>query len=344
MNTTAKKRELWVDYTKAIACLSVLTFHVIYGLQNAGIQCDATLTVLKEFCGIFQIPMFMVASGYLFSKRPMGNYFKFQGRKLLNLGVPFVVFTSVYYFINSQAGSMVNFSSSTKQLWKCFLISPIAQYWYIFATILIFLLLPIVEIIFKNEWIILFVLLAWKIINWYEISLGYYDYYFAQYAFYFYLGVLYGRHNEVFTVKKDTYRTAIPLAMGMIALFASEYLYQWGMRGIVEMVISVITVYLLIYLFSNYENVLGNKFLQIIAKYSFQIYLMHTMVTAATRIVLAKIGVTQCWLQFVIGWIAGLSMTILVSFVCEKSIILNFVFFPEKTIQQLRGMFGKREN
>ncbi|MCR4802192.1 MAG: acyltransferase family protein, partial [Lachnospiraceae bacterium] len=188
MSATNSKRELWVDYIKAIACLSVLTFHVIYGLQNAGLECYPVLAVIKDFCTIFQIPTFMIASGYLFSKKPIGNYFKFEARKLLNLGVPFVVFTSVYYFINSAAGSMVNFQSDRKSLIDCLILTPIAQYWYIFATIIIFIFLPIVEKVFKNEGIILLILLSWKLVNWYQISFCGYDYYFAQYAFYFYIG------------------------------------------------------------------------------------------------------------------------------------------------------------
>ena len=110
------KERTMIDYMKAVACLSVLTFHVIYGLQNANMECGPVLSTVKEICGIFQIPAFMFASGYLFGKRKMGNYFKFEGRKLLNLGVPYIVFTVVYYVINVTFSSSVNFTYEIQDL------------------------------------------------------------------------------------------------------------------------------------------------------------------------------------------------------------------------------------
>ena len=79
----------------------------------------------------------------------MGNYFHFQGRKIVNLGVPYIVFSIVYYVINVTFSSSVNFSYTPKDLLKIY-ITPIAQYWYLLATLLIFLFLPILEKLIKN--------------------------------------------------------------------------------------------------------------------------------------------------------------------------------------------------
>jgi fucose 4-O-acetylase-like acetyltransferase len=305
-------------------------------LQNAGLPCGMVLTVVKEFCGLFQIPAFMFASGYLFSKKPIGNYFKFEGRKLLNLGVPYIVFSAVYYFVNVSFSSSVNFTYTPKDLIGIYM-TPLAQYWYIFATILIFLFLPVLELVISNEFILLAFLVTWKLINSYYISETNYDYFFSQYAYIFYLGVLYGRHHDAISLKDEKARTVIPIFVLCIGTFASKYFFDWSITiTVIEMFIPLLTTYLLVYFFETFADKIENKFLSLVAKYSFQIYLLHTMVTAAMRIVMVKGGITNQWIQFVIGWSVGLSVTMFVAWFCERTEILNIFFFPERTVKKLR--------
>lgn len=330
------KRELWIDYLKAVACLSVLTFHVIYGLQNAGLECGTFLSRLKDLCGIFQIPVFMFASGYLYGKKKNTSYVKFEGKKLLNLGVPYVVFSVVYYVINVSFQSSVNFSYTMNNLLEIYK-TPLAQYWYIFATLLIFLALPILEKLIQNEFMLLLFLLAWKLVNSYWISVTNYDYYFSQYAFYFYLGTLYCRHHKELTLTREKKGTVLVCILGFFALFFSSYFYEWGSAfPIKEMFLAMLSIYLLTYVFESKEEKMGNILLRTVAKYSFQIYLLHTMATAAIRIVLAKVGVVSQWPQFIIGWVFGLGLTLFVAFLCEKTVYFNFLFFPERTYGKIR--------
>lgn len=331
-----KKREVWIDYIKAVACLAVLTFHVIYGMQNAGLECGMFLSGLKVFCGIFQIPVFLFASGYLFGKKKVTSYVRFEGRKLLNLGVPYIVFSIVYYVINVTFQSSVNFSYTPKNLIEIY-ITPLAQYWYIFATILIFLVLPILEKLIQNEVLLLAFLLAWKLVNSYWLSVTNYDYYFSQYAFYFYLGTLYCRHHRELSLKKEKKITVFVSCLGFLLLFFSMYFYKWGSATPVkEVFLAVLAIYLLTYFFENYAEKMENWLLRTVAKYSFQIYLLHTMVTAATRILLCRLGLLSQWPQFLFGWIIGLGVTIFVAYVCEKTVYCNVFFFPERTYKKLR--------
>lgn len=330
------KRELWIDYLKAVACLAVLTFHVIYGMQNAGLECGVFLSACKTLCGIFQIPVFMFASGFLFGKKKITSYLKFEGRKLWNLGLPYVLFSVVYYAINVSFQSSVNFSYSFHNLLEIY-ITPLAQYWYILATLLIFLILPILERLIQNEFLLLAFLLSWKLVNSYWLSFTNYDYFFSQYAFYFYLGTLYCRHHKELTLKKEKAVTVLVSLLLFLLLFFSEYFYEWGSAVVIrEVFLAVLSIYLLVYFFETYEEKIENRLLRVVAKYSFQIYLLHTMATAATRIILMKLGLVSQWPQFIFGWMIGLSATMVAAFLCEKTVYLNFLFFPERTIKELR--------
>lgn len=332
-----KKREVWIDYMKAVACISVLVFHVIYGLQNAGIPCGRILTIIKELCGIFQIPVFLFASGYLYGKKKTGNYGVFLGRKFLNLGIPYIVFSVVYYLINTSFRSSVNFSYTIKDIIGIYKM-PLAQYWYIFATLLIFLVLPILEKVIANEWLLLAFLATWKIVNMFWISETNYDYYFAQYAVYFYLGTLYSRHHNQYSFKEESKGSWIKALVVFVVLFVSAFFYSWEEAfSVVLIFLAIVSIYLLGVFLEKKEEQIQNPFLNIVSKYSFQIYLVHTMVTAAVRIVLVKLGIQFAWIHFIFGTGIGLGATIFGAYICEKTVILNIVFFPEATVKKLRS-------
>lgn len=345
-------RELWIDYMKAIACLSVLTFHVIYGLQNAGLKCDFVLTNIKNICGFFQIPIFLFASGYLYGKKvwkqhencsganilgSVKEYFDFTGKKLINLGIPYVVFSAVYYFINVTFASSVNFTYTPKDLIGIYH-TPLAQYWYLFASLLIFLAIPVLERLFQNEILVLAFLITWKFINMFFISETNYDYYFAQYACFFYLGTLYCRHYEAVSFKKTKPRAWIFSSLLLIALYASPYFFQWGQAfDVVILFLVVLFLFLLCVFFEKNAEKCRCKFLDVVSKYSFQIYLLHTMVTAAVRIVLVKMGITSAWIHVILGCLLGLGVTVFVSCICEKTLILNIFFAPMGTVKKLKS-------
>lgn len=333
-----QKREYWVDYLKAFACLSVLVFHVIYGMQNAGMTPSKPLVVLKQFCDVFQIPAFMFASGYLFGTRPMGNYFRFNLRKLWNLGVPYVAFSCVYYFINTHFSSSVNFSYTTRDLIMIYK-NPIAQYWFLMALFILFLIIPICEKIFCNEFILLGILFLVKILNiyWYSIDGVQYDDYFAKYACYFYLGTLYARHHEQFSIKKEKLWNFVPVALCLGGILASPWFFSVGEAyDLMFNFGCVLAVYLATGIVEKAEDRLGNWFIKLISKYSFQIYLMHTMATAAVRILLIKMNITSDYIHLILGIAGGLGASLLAAVICEKSFILNVIFFPEKTMKRIK--------
>lgn len=333
-----QKREYWVDYLKAFACLSVLIFHVIYGMQNAGLEPSKPLVILKQFCDVFQIPAFMYASGYLFGRRSIGNYFLFNLKKLWNLGVPYVVFSCVYYFINTHFSSSVNFSYTTQDLILIYK-NPIAQYWFIMALFILFVTIPVLEKIFCNEFVLLGILFLVKILNiyWYSIDGIQYDDYFAKYACYFYLGTIYARHHEKFTIKKESNWSFLPVTLVLIFIVVSPWLCNLGSEyDLIFTFGCVLAIYLTTGLTEKSENRLGNKFIKLVSKYSFQIYLVHTMATAAIRILLMKMHITSDWIHLIIGIAGGLGISLLGAIICDKSVILNIVFFPEGTIKRIK--------
>lgn len=340
-----KERLLWVDYLKAFACLAVVTFHVIYGLQNAGLPTHSYTNALKEFCDMFQIPLFMMASGFLYARagRIKGSYFKFEAGKLINLGIPYLVFSYVYIAINTVFASSVNFSYDLRTILRV-PIEPVAQYWFLFALILIFLFIVAIEKVIKNEYVLFGIMLIWKILIINMFLLGdkvlNIDYYIAGYGVFFYLGVLYARRHDDFEFLRNK-KVVITLVAVYLVLFAAYLVRPQMSTRVLDMVklfLNLLAITSFTLLFEMFWKRFECGFLKLISKYSFQIYLLHTMATAALRIVLVKLGIYNDIIHFVLGMIVGLTASIIAAVICEKTVVLNILFFPKSTYKKLKKM------
>ena len=129
------ERNVLVDRLKGYACFLVLFGHVIRGIRTAGINIPSFFEGLEFFIWSFHVALFLFLSGVVY--RLTGEWkhhktrFGFMLHKLLNLGIPYVVFSVVYISINSLVGE-VNTQSSFADIlsiWK----TPVAQYWFLYA-------------------------------------------------------------------------------------------------------------------------------------------------------------------------------------------------------------------
>ena len=70
------------------------------------------------------------------------NKKKFLLHKLLNLGIPYFVFSSIYILINSITSGVNNSSSISDilMLWR----TPVAQYWFLYALFILFVIWSII--------------------------------------------------------------------------------------------------------------------------------------------------------------------------------------------------------
>jgi membrane-bound acyltransferase YfiQ involved in biofilm formation len=77
-------------------------------------------------------------------------------------------------------------------------------------------------------------------------------------------------------------------------------------------------------------------FLSFINKYSFQIYLLHTIFTAGVRILLLRLHITQWWIHVPVGTVCGIVFSVLAAIIAKKVGFLNFFFFPTKAFKKGR--------
>ena len=63
------KRELWLDYSRAFACILVAVGHLLMSFKDAGIISENIFVdFLISFIYLFHVYVFFFCSGYLFQK------------------------------------------------------------------------------------------------------------------------------------------------------------------------------------------------------------------------------------------------------------------------------------
>ena len=78
------------------------------------------------------------------------------------------------------------------------------------------------------------------------------------------------------------------------------------------------------------------KCMLVLSRYSFPIYLLHTIFTAGFRIVLLKIGVNNYLLHVLLGIIVGIGIPIIGMNIIKNCKILLFIFYPSSTVMCIR--------
>ena len=72
-------------------------------------------------------------------------------------------------------------------------------------------------------------------------------------------------------------------------------------------------------------------FLDFVNRYSFQIYLLHTIFTAGIRIILLRMNIAQWWIHVLLGTCCGLAFSVLIALIAKKVKFFDFFFFPART-------------
>lgn len=336
-----RKREVWIDYTKVLACILVVIGHLLQGLNKANIEWNDTLyEYINMFIYLFHMPLFMCLSGYLYKKTSnienIKDYKKFVLKKLVNLGVPYISFYLLYVMINMLFSSSVNTQMGINEVFSIFT-KPIAPFWFLYALFFIFLLIPILEKIWlKNINMVLLTTIVLYIFNIFIKTNVYVIDIVFQYSFYFYLGVfIYNQNIKKAKMRFNVINIIIYILLSILFYYLTSkssnlllcfYNYFMGIYGVI--------ISLFVFKSINLEKSTIWNFL---SRYTFQIYLTHTIFTAGARIILLKLSITNFYIHLLTGLTAGIIGPIFLAFILNKIKYGNIVFFPLKTIKDIKN-------
>ena len=328
------ERNTLVDKLKGYACFLVLFGHVIMGMRNAGVNMPEFFFGLEKFIWSFHVSLFLFLSGVVYritgewkSKKTKSAFII---HKLINLGVPYIVFSVVYILINSLSGQ-ANTQSSMQDIlniWKM----PVAQYWFLYALFFLFCIWTILSLILKNWQTTLIVALSGYIVPALGGSFGSFDVVVYS-ALAFGLGTCI---TDITRFAKTSVRNKLMVIIAHILTGVIVIRVGWIEQPFVKEIMMLMGIYSSILFISLLENIKPvAAFWDFMNKYSFQTYLLHTIFTAGIRIVLLRMGIAQWWLHILAGCIGGIVFSTLAAVISNKLKLTDILFFPTKTYKKI---------
>ena len=322
------ERNVLVDRLKGYACFLVLFGHVIMGIRLAGIDIPKFFWGMEKFIWSFHVALFLFLSGVVYKItgewKGKQSKWKFILHKLYTLGIPYIAFSVVYILINSLVGeSNTGFAvSDIFYIWK----TPVAQYWFLYALFFLFCIWTAFSGMIKNWQITLIVVLIGYLAPIFGISLGSMDVVFYSAlafgigTFVNFKGITRNANWAKWLIVLMHIVTGVVLVLlnKIEAPFIKELMILFGIYSSI-MFISIIQSLKFI-----------SRFLDFVNKYSFQIYLLHTIFTAGIRIILLRMNITEWWIHVLLGTVCGLVFSVLAAVIAKKVRFLNFFFFPAK--------------
>lgn len=326
----------WVDYLKAFACFLVVLGHLIQSLQKAHIDKNVEITsFINWFIYLFHMPLFMCMSGFLYynTKHEFSwlNYKKFEYKKIINLIVPYFSFYILFVGINMIFANEVNSVKGFQDLVNIFN-NPMPPYWFLYAILSIFIIIPLIEKVCRNNSKIVFaILIIFKVIS---INVNIHLYFIAsifKYGIYFYLGAFIEKEKK----EKDLKNIIFNAIMVVFYVIICILIYKTKLKedDYINIIMAILGIIICVGIFKLInKHIILNSF----KKYTFQIYLIHTICAAGIRIVLLKIGVANYWIHFIMGIIFSVYVPVIISIISKKIVYTDFFFYPLKTIKELK--------
>lgn len=343
-------RNTFIDILKSIACICVLLGHVISGIQKANFTVSPLLYHLCRYIYLFHVPCFFFASGYLYANKQFVNmkeYIRFVCKKFITLGIPYLACSVFYVFFSSFFSSEMNPNTSYTliylfNIWK----SPVAQYWYLYALLEMFIIVPVVEIIFgRNNKIYIwigFIMLAFLVhSNILCIS------FVAQYSYLFYMGVVFhelykNRMKNDLSRMSSSFRGRV-FCIGGITLYLIYAVAVNLLPAEADYLLRIIITPLLVLIMLGESFAISERknciytFLLWLSKYTLYVYLFHTCFSGTMRILLRRLGITNCWFLTIAGITVGFVGPVLLAKIMRKNPVLKFWIEPLDSIKDIKN-------
>lgn len=326
-------RDKFVDCLKGYACILVVFGHVIMGIRKAMEEIPIFSVYLEQFIWTFHVALFMFLSGYVY--RITGGW-QTRGRKgfvlhkLLNLGVPYFAFSTLYIVINSSVSGVNNESKMTDilYLWR----DSIAQYWFLYALFGLFVLYTVLSSIMNNWQITITLVLTLYLAPAFNVSFG-------SFGASMHMAMAFGLGTSVQNLIVDKQKSYVKVGVIISHLIMVGFLIYTGYSGllIIDLFEQFLGIVASIAFISMLVQInLIKKGLLFINKYSFPLYLMHTIFTAATRIIFLKFDITNWLIHVIAGTISGISIPIMVAWIVNRIPLIDFFMYPSKNIKRIK--------
>lgn len=317
-----QKRISWIDSCKGLATILVVIGHIADGYLGANLFVEYTSLMEHIFNLIysFHMPLFFVLSGYVFYLAYCRNYTLKKNKfriQVFNLIYIYSIMCCVQWVFKTIFSNNVNGKLTIRDL-ILIPIKPISPYWYLYVLIFFYIIFILVEKIHIYE--------KYKLATCFFIStfgsLVSVDSPFPLrriiiYSFFFYLGIFFAK--EEYAIKYITQtKNLISGGICSMLIFAASIITNRNLLkiDIIGICTAAIISIFIIGLFA--KNEYSNKFLDLCGKYSLEIYIIHCFITAANRVILVKLHITNFYVNVLVNLMMAVFIPIICSLILKK--------------------------
>lgn len=310
------KRNLEVDTLRGIACVLLVLFHVVGDTPSTGLRIPEGhwVQVVNEALAYIRMPLFSFISGYVYAFRPyQGNAPGFVKGKVRRLLLPLITVGTVFAIVQSVTPGTNNSVSH----WWLLHIVPVGHFWFLEALFIVFLAVILLEH-FKALSTPAGFALTWALSAVLFDYLSPPNYFAAQGAVYllpFFLAGLACKRFEITGPAARGIAAAVFICAATVAMLFPQFSEQGN--SIAALGLGVSSAFLLL------RSGWSSRNLAYVGSWSFAIYLLHVFFTAASRILLKKIGVTDTYVLLMAGLAAGLVGPIVSALLISRHAGLN---------------------
>lgn len=332
------RNETWVELLRALAC-ALIALGTCCQVMISGEVFEST-TTYKWFdkiivtCG-FQL--LFLCSGYLYQKeRPVGgeyDHYRLVWKKLVTLGIPFLVFVGVYWLVNVAFSGDV--SGQTHQLVQNLFVKPKVPYWYLYGLLLVFVISPAAQ-----NWVMA---AAWGVaalgvrvvpLIWTDVDIPeIFDVVINNWVWFVFGMILaFTQSPKILRMQKGITEIGLVLLMlffvGSITIFVRDVKKEavqalFGLFGTSAAVVLSIK--------TNFAEK-TKKIVQEISVYTVPVLLMHPIFAVVAREILQMLGVTAKILYIVVSVVLSIGVPVLLGLLFKKLKWAEFILYPGKFI------------
>lgn len=346
VETTTNGRIEWIDSVKGVAMISVVLCHVVNGFRKAGLFTNSgggVLYAIENITDIYQMPLFCLISGFLFSFSYVSRAGELKrekvDRQILNFVGMYVAWSIITYVAKIAFSREVNTELSP---WAILFIwcKTIDFLWYLYVLAAIYMIFRFDKVRNAPGCIIFMIMTIAGLVG-SALASDFLDGLFCiklilYYSFIFYIGILLEKRlREGKTFKKM--ETIVILSMGAVSIGLTVLF--WGRKikdiPIVNLITGLGISFLIVLVFMRVDILHRIKPLNYIGRRSIEIYLIHVFCTVGARPIIRMLGLSNPFLGVAITFLLSIAIPLLIGYVFKRLGLYDFLFRPYTALRQL---------
>lgn len=345
-----QNRNIQSDFIRVNCMISVIALHSLVFISQPII--GKVIRTLLFFCN----PLFFMLSGKYNLKFETGkdekkDYYFFYAKKIINIVFPFILYSLIIFLVNMRKSDITILQGMIRFL-KAFFTNNIDYHlWFMYKLIIYLLSAPFLSKMLKNlsdiEIKILMVIgFIWNFVsillmtNIFNVKLGFSGWILDGWIYYFIMGYFCDRIKELKHKKTISLCTLTAFVLTIcIACYFPQYTKNlWDLSPIYT--IYVLGIYLLFDRVILIKSRIIIKIVSFLAKYSFSVYLIHTLVLRAFQkfVGLIHVNMINQYILYMLSIVSVLLLSTILAFIIDN-ILVNPI---KKAMKKI--LLGKYKN